>query len=362
MAALSLIYVLLRVRPRFKTEYKTKTGLKFVPLLEQPVNKAFNREKVWVSMSFCYAEAVQYKYNRDAVIRAVLATRLWRDVADANVVLQVYNDTEILKKDIDSLNLVKKSGAHLIWAPPSDKDLCDCALGHSIGRVLLHTLPEFKNKLKNDSIVMLTNVGAYLSKGEILNVLQSGHDTWMFNAEAVLYGHQPFPTNFIAMTVEKWKTITFNSLSCSDLVARDPHLVADYKPPWVVYREEEPGNSTDVDTRDIDIMMAVGAVEKFITRRSLMLRHCTVPDWNQVWISLGAEAGFDPNFFDRDVCWKGMGMASCSNSMGYWHYPGMPGCSWWTETFPQEVFEKVIKGSDPLREMIKETSILFSSN
>merc|ERR1711971_917499 len=197
VAALSLIYVLLRVRPRFRTDHKTKTGLKIVPLLEQPVNKAFNREKVWVSMSFCYAEAVQSKHNRNAVIRAVLATRLWRDVANANVVLQVYNDTEILQKDIDSLNQVKKSGAHLIWAPPSDKELCDCALGHSVGRALLHTLPEFKNQLTNDSIIMLTNVDAFLSKGEILNVFQSGHNTWMFIAESVLYGHQPFPTNFI---------------------------------------------------------------------------------------------------------------------------------------------------------------------
>ena len=355
-----MIYVLLKIRRQVKTEYKTKTGLKFVPLLEQPINKGFNRENVWISMSFCYAAAVQKKSNRDAVIKAVLATRLWRDVADANVVLQVFNDTEILEKDIESLNLVKKSGAHLIWAKRSDHPLCDCALGHSVGRLLLHTVPEIKDRLRNDSIVMLTNVAAFLSKGELLNVLQSGHQTWMFNAEAVMYGHQPFPTTFIAMTVQKWKTITYNSMSCGELVEHDSHIRADYKPPWFI-KSEESISSKDVKFTDIDIMMSVSSMEKFITRRSLILKHCTVPDWNKVWAGLEAEEGFDPNFFDRDICWKGMGMASCIHALGYWHYPGMPGCNWWTEQFPQEVFEKVIKRNDPLREMVKETSILFTS-
>ena len=342
VAAVALIYILHRGRPRKKQDINNRTGLDFVPLLEQPVNPEFNQRNVWVSMSLCYTRYIDQKYNRDAVIRAVLATRLWRQTTNANVVLQVFNDTEITQKDLESLNLISTSGSHLILTQSED---CDCALGHSVGRLLLHTVPGIKDKLQDNSVVVLSNVGAFLSKGEIMNVLQSGHQTWMFNAEAVFYGHQPFPTNFIAMTVEKWRTITYDSQSCSELVRRDDHIAKEYEPP----------------EGKIDIMMAVGTLEKFITRRSLLLGHCTVPDWNQVWTSLGAEAGFNPNYFDRDVCWKGMGMAACSNTIGYWHYPGMPGCRWWTDQFPSEIFEKMVKKSDPLADIIKETSILFTS-
>jgi len=352
-----LTYIIFKSWFIFDTDYKTKTGLTAVPLLEQPVNKHFNRENVWISMSFCYAAAWPSDINRDAVIKAVLATRLWRDVSDANVVLQVYNDTEILENDIERLNMVTKRGTRLIWADRSDAALCDCSLDSSVGRLLLHTIPEINEYLQQDSIVVLTNIGSFLSKGEILNVLQSGHKTWMYNAEAVFYGGQPFPTSFIAMTVENWKTTTYNSNSCSELLDKDSHISDDYKPPWVVKMEE----SKEFKLTDIDVAMGFITMEKFILRRALLLKHCTVPGWNAVWGNLEAEEGYDPNFFDLDTCWKGMGMASCSNTLGYWHYPGMPGCSWWTEQFPQEVFEELIKPGDPLIEMAKETSILFSS-
>jgi len=361
VSAIVLIYIILRVRPKMPERRKARIGLPQVSLLDQPVDKDFNRERVWVSISFCYADKVGPKLNSFAVIQSILATRLWHERTGANVVLQVHNDTEISGKDIERLSLVEKHGAHLVLAEASDAPLCDCALGHSIGRALLHTIPKLEEKLKNDSIVMVANIGGFLSKGELLNVLKSGHNTWMFNGEAIFYGHQPFPTNFVAMTVEKWKTITYNSRSCEELVQKDSHIRKDYEPNWVV-KKNAANESSVIDTKDIDIMMAVVAMERFITRRALLLRHCTIPDWNRAWAELEAEAGFDPNFFDRSTCWKGMGMASCSNKLGYWYYPGMPGCRWWVENFPQEVFDSLFKSSDPLSKMVKETSILFKSS
>jgi len=343
VAALALIYTLQRNRPVWRPEIVNRTGLDYVPLLEQPVNREFNQANVWVSMTLCYTRSIQPHHNRDAVIRAVLATRLWRETTGANIVLQVFNDTEIQERDLASLGLIQSSGSQVVM---SGDPGCDCGLGHSVARVLLHTVPGIKEQMHDKTIVVISNVGAFLSKGEIMNVLQSGHKTWMFNAEAVFYGHQPFPTNFIAMTVDKWKTITYDSQSCSELVNKDDHIGKEY---------ETPEGHTE-------IMLAVTTMEKFITRRSLLLGHCTVPDWNNVWSSLGAEAGFNPNLFDRDVCWKGMGMAACSNTIGYWHYPDMPGCGWWTDQFPAEIFHRIVKKSDPLAEIIKETSILFTSN
>ena len=64
------------------------------------------------------------------------------------------------------------------------------------------------------------------------------------------------------------------------------------------------------------------------------LQVCTVPPWNNIWGRLGVGASYNPKFQDGDVCYKGMGLASCNNALGYWHYPGMPGCNWWMDRWP----------------------------
>lgn len=116
VAALSLIYILQRSRPGWRPEIVNRTGLDFVPSLEQPVNREFNQANVWVSMTLCYTRSIQPYHNRDAVIRAVLATRLWREATSANVVLQVFNDTEIQERDLASLGLIERSGCQVVMA------------------------------------------------------------------------------------------------------------------------------------------------------------------------------------------------------------------------------------------------------
>ena len=49
-------------------------------------------------------------------------------------------------------------------------DLCDCALSHSLGRALLHALPQLEDKITDDSIVILSHVGVFLTKVELQTI------------------------------------------------------------------------------------------------------------------------------------------------------------------------------------------------
>ena len=149
--------------------------------------------------------------------------------------------------------------SHLVMSPPSLVPLCDCALAHSVGRTLLHTLPQLAGKINNDSVVVIANVGVFVTKGNMFNVIKSGLGSWMFGTEAVSYIHRPWPTVFTAMTVERWRLITLNSNSCAQLVQKSPFFEKHYQPPWLQKvngsKLENPNNT------DIDIMMSVYAME-----------------------------------------------------------------------------------------------------
>ena len=86
-------------------------------------------------------------------------------------------------------------------AGEGEAELCDCALSHSLGRALVHALPQLGDKITEDSIVILSHVGVFLTKAEILNVVQSRHQTWLYGSEPVFYNMGlPWPTVFTAMT------------------------------------------------------------------------------------------------------------------------------------------------------------------
>ena len=53
-------------------------------------------------------------------------------------------------------------------------DLCDCALSHSLGRALLHALPQLQDKITDDSIVILSHVGVFLTKVELQTIHNHG--------------------------------------------------------------------------------------------------------------------------------------------------------------------------------------------
>ena len=191
---------------------------------------------------------------------------------------------------------------HLYLRPESEAGLCDCALAHSAGRALLHSLPQLAGRLTDTTVVLVTNIGAFVSKGNMFNVIKSGHGSWMFASEAVNYMQSAWPTVFTAMTVQRWRQITKHSNSCSELVQNSPELRQYYQPPW---SKNINGSQKLADRTNIDIMMAVSAMEKLITRSLLMLRICHLPAFNRVWTDLNASQAFDYSTQDFDTCWKG---------------------------------------------------------
>ena len=191
---------------------------------------------------------------------------------------------------------------HLVVSPPSLVPLCDCALAHSVGRTLLHTLPQLVGKINNDSVVVIANVGVFVTKGNMFNVIKSGHGSWMFASEAVNYMQSAWPTVFTAMTVQRWRQITKHSNSCSELVQNSPELRQYYQPPW---SKNINGSQKLADRTNIDIMMNVSAKVALITRSLLILRICHLPAFNRVWTDLNASQAFDYSTQDFDTCWKG---------------------------------------------------------
>ena len=64
---------------------------------------------------------------------------------------------------------------------------------------------------------------------------------------------------------------------------------------------------------------AYDSVNWFLTRQLLRLNICTVPAWNEIWGLTDTGAHWNPHYFDRNSCWKGMGMSGCNNEHGYWY-------------------------------------------
>lgn len=115
--------------------------------------------------------------------------------------------------------------------------------------------------------------------------------------------------------------------------------------------------------KEVVLLKAKDAVDRFVTVQVLVHKLCTVPPWNNIWGAMGIGAFYDRKFDDQDVCYKGMGMASCNHALGYWHYPGMPGCNWWVERFPSERLEDALPVKHPAREWAEQmgSDLLFSS-
>ena len=111
---------------------------------------------------------------------------------------------------------------------------------------------------------------------------------------------------------------------------------------------------------EIDINQAIIATEFEVTRQVLLKQLCTVPPWNNIWGFTEAGEGYDRDKFDHYTCWKGMGMGSCDNELGYWHYPGVPGCNWWVNRLPRERFDDIFGNDETLRKIVKHAGLLFS--
>ena len=93
----------------------------------------------------------------------------------------------------------------------------------------------------------------------------------------------------------------------------------------------------------------------------LTLHICYLVPHKKIWTDVHAESAYDPLVDDVTTCWKGVGFNPCTNRQGWWHYPGMRGCDWWTDNMPREIFDEVVTGSDPLRKLVEKEDLLFST-
>ena len=186
-----------------------------------------------------------------------------------NVVLQVFNDTAITQEDLKVLGLIEKyERSYLVLADPSPEPLCDCALGHGLGRILAHTLPSLRDKISEDSVIIISHVGAFLSKPHIFNVLQSPHQTWFFRSEAPFYLDRSWETTLTAMTVRRWRQVTDGASSCDEIVSKHNVVLSKlYNPPWKKARDANSSDTGKTSVTNIEIMQGVAAAEKFITNR-----------------------------------------------------------------------------------------------
>lgn len=254
--------------------------------LQEP-NRDFMRDNVWMSMSFCYSASVGSHENHKASVSATMSARLFGErsgmydkmflnllvdnsfFSGVNVVLQVFNDTEITKEDLKVLGLIEKyERSYLVLVAPSPEPLCDCALGHGLGRILAHTLPSLRDKISEDSVIVISHVGAFLSKPYIFNVLQSPHETWFFRSEAPFYLDRSWETTFTAMTVRRWRQVTDGASSCSEIVSKQNVVLSKlYNPPWKKARDANSSDTGKTSGTNIEIMQGVAAAEKFITNR-----------------------------------------------------------------------------------------------
>ena len=92
-----------------------------------------------------------------------------------------------------------------------------------------------------------------------------------------------------------------------------------------------------------------------------MLHICYLVPHKKVWTDVYAASAYDPKLDDVNTCWKGVGFNPCSNLQGWWHYPGMSGCDWWTDKLPREIFDQVIGANDPLKKPVEKENLVFSS-
>ena len=67
-------------------------------------------------------------------------------------------------------------------------------------------------------------------------------------------------------------------------------------------------------------------------------------------------------YYKLTFVYQGMGNSACMNQFGYWHYPGLSGCNYWSESFPEELLDEEFSELDPIKILVRDqTDVLFSS-
>ena len=137
----------------------------------------------------------------------MLSGLLWSELTGSNIVVQIYNNTPIISEsENEIINIMMDNDINVLYSDnvKSSDNVCDIALNKALGRILFYNHDNFKDKIKEDDIIVITDNDLFISKGHSANVLQSDHKAWMFLSESIFYGHEPW-THPMAMTVATWR-------------------------------------------------------------------------------------------------------------------------------------------------------------
>ena len=58
--------------------------------------------------------------------------------------------------------------------------------------------------MADDAIIVVADANVFLSQPRYINVLQSGHQAWMFLSELIFYLQQPW-NQVMALTLKTWR-------------------------------------------------------------------------------------------------------------------------------------------------------------
>ena len=75
--------------------------------------------------------------------------------------------------------------------------------------------------MEDDDIILVSDSNVFLSLPRYINVLQSGHQAWMFLSELIFYMNRPW-NQVMALTLKSWRQenifFYFSSLNFSSIV------------------------------------------------------------------------------------------------------------------------------------------------
>ena len=122
------------------------------------------------------------------------------------MIIQIHKSRTILEDHEENVvNQMRKSGMEVIISDKQDST-CDPALNAALSRILVFTDPSLADKINGDDILLVSPDDFFLSRGQVINVLQSDHKIWMFLSEGLFNSGDRWSLP-MAATVDTWRQV-----------------------------------------------------------------------------------------------------------------------------------------------------------
>ena len=122
------------------------------------------------------------------------------------MIIQIHKSRNILEDQEENVvSQMRKSGMEVIISDKQDST-CDPALNVVLSRILVFTDPSLADKINGDDILLVSPDDFFLSRGQVINVLQSDHKIWMFLSEGLFNSGDRWSLP-MAATVNTWRQV-----------------------------------------------------------------------------------------------------------------------------------------------------------